>query len=163
MHLLRSILDSQLTRLENRDAIGEKRAELFRRAQLETAFSNFLSAWHAFCAVWFVMVGERRDATSTPITQSESRSTKTKPFAESNFPENPSLSNGEQSDDLNGKFPKEASFIDGLKTVQLSDLKEGYKKPCVRDSLLTGIGAGFGIGGVRAVLGGNGADDPPNA
>lgn len=28
--------------------------------------------------------------------------------------------------------------------------------PCVRDSLLMGIGGGFGMGGVRALLGGMG-------
>ena len=49
---------------------------------------------------------------------------------------------------------KEAGFIDGLKTVHLSDIREIHKKPCVRDALMTGIGAGFGIGGLRAVLGG---------
>ena len=36
----------------------------------------------------------------------------------------------------------------------ISDLTSFHKKPCARDSLLLGIGAGFGLGGVRGVLGG---------
>lgn len=49
---------------------------------------------------------------------------------------------------------KEASYFDALRSIQLSDFQEVHKKPCVRDALLTGIGGGFGIGGVRAILGG---------
>ena len=49
---------------------------------------------------------------------------------------------------------KEASIIDAAKTVHLADFKEVHKKPCVRDALMTGIGAGFGIGGLRSILGG---------
>ena len=48
---------------------------------------------------------------------------------------------------------KEASYFDALRSIQLSDFQEVHKKPCVRDALLTGIGGGFGIGGVRAILG----------
>lgn len=36
----------------------------------------------------------------------------------------------------------------------ISDIKSFYKAPCARDSLMLGMGAGFGIGGVRAVIGG---------
>lgn len=49
---------------------------------------------------------------------------------------------------------KEASYLDALKSVQLNELQEVHKKPCVRDAFLTGIGSGFGIGGVRAITGG---------
>lgn len=49
---------------------------------------------------------------------------------------------------------KEASYSDALRSIQLSDFQEVHKKPCVRDALLTGIGGGFGVGGVRAILGG---------
>ncbi len=49
---------------------------------------------------------------------------------------------------------KEVGVVDVLKTIKLSEFKEVHKKPCVRDSLLTGIGGGFGIGGVRAIWGG---------
>ncbi|RFU26617.1 hypothetical protein B7463_g9715, partial [Scytalidium lignicola] len=47
----------------------------------------------------------------------------------------------------------EPTFTNALKTVRLGDLKQVHMYPCVRDSLLTGIGAGFGIGGLRALLG----------
>ena len=49
---------------------------------------------------------------------------------------------------------KEVGVVDVLRTIKLSEFKEVHKKPCVRDSLLTGIGGGFGIGGIRAIWGG---------
>ena len=39
-------------------------------------------------------------------------------------------------------------------SITLEDFKKVHKQPCVRDSLLLGISGGFGLGGVRAVLGG---------
>lgn len=48
---------------------------------------------------------------------------------------------------------KEASYSDALRSIRISDFQEVHKKPCARDALLTGIGGGFGIGGVRAILG----------
>lgn len=52
-----------------------------------------------------------------------------------------------------GKVP-EAGVIDALKSIKSNEFKEMHKKPCARDALLTGIGGGFGIGGVRAIWGG---------
>lgn len=52
-----------------------------------------------------------------------------------------------------GKVP-EAGIIDALKSIKPNEIKEVHKRPCVRDALLTGIGGGFGIGGVRAIWGG---------
>ena len=53
-----------------------------------------------------------------------------------------------------GSKNQEASLLDAAKTIRLSEFKEIHKKPCVRDALMTGIGVGFGIGGVRSILGG---------
>ena len=53
-----------------------------------------------------------------------------------------------------GGRTKEASYLDALRSIKLSDFQEVHTKPCVRDAFLTGIGSGFGIGGVRAILGG---------
>lgn len=50
--------------------------------------------------------------------------------------------------------PASAGLIDALKSIKLEDFKEVHKKPCTREGFLTGIGAGFGIGGIRAILGG---------
>jgi len=44
-------------------------------------------------------------------------------------------------------------LTDAVKTIRMEDFKEVYKYPCARESLLTGIGGGFGVGGVRALLG----------
>jgi cytochrome c oxidase assembly protein subunit 20 len=43
---------------------------------------------------------------------------------------------------------------DALQTIRLQDFSQVHMYPCVRESLLMGIGAGFGVGGVRAMLGG---------
>lgn len=48
----------------------------------------------------------------------------------------------------------ESSILEAAKTIKLGDFKELHKKPCTRDSFLVGIGAGFGVGGIRAVIGG---------
>jgi cytochrome c oxidase assembly protein subunit 20 len=52
---------------------------------------------------------------------------------------------------LNNKTP---NFFDALKTIRLQDFTQVHMYPCVRESLLMGMGAGFSIGGVRSVLGG---------
>lgn len=49
---------------------------------------------------------------------------------------------------------RETSILEAAKTIKLGDFKDLHKKPCVRDSFLVGIGAGFGVGGLRAVIGG---------
>lgn len=53
-----------------------------------------------------------------------------------------------------GKDPKDVSYSDVVGNLSVSEISSFYKAPCARESLLTGIGAGFGIGGVRAVFGG---------
>ena len=45
-----------------------------------------------------------------------------------------------------------------FRTLRPSDFVHFYKAPCVRDSLLVGLVSGFGIGGLRMVLGG--MDEP---
>ncbi|KAJ5439458.1 uncharacterized protein N7458_010456 [Penicillium daleae] len=53
-----------------------------------------------------------------------------------------------------GKDPKDVSYSEVVGTISMSEISSFYKVPCARESLLTGIGAGFGIGGTRAVFGG---------
>jgi len=53
-----------------------------------------------------------------------------------------------------GGRQKDASLIDALRIMKLSDFTEVHKKPCGRESLMTGIVSAFGVGGFRAVLGG---------
>ena len=53
-----------------------------------------------------------------------------------------------------GSTPQVAKLSDAWKTIRLEDLKQVYMYPCVRESLLYGIGGGFGVGGVRALWGG---------
>lgn len=53
-----------------------------------------------------------------------------------------------------GKDPKDVSYSEVVGDVSMSQISSFYKAPCARESLLTGIGAGFGIGGIRGVFGG---------
>ena len=53
-----------------------------------------------------------------------------------------------------GKDAKDVSYSEVVGDVSVSQLSSFYKAPCARESLLTGIGAGFGIGGVRGLFGG---------
>ncbi|KAI9677773.1 MAG: hypothetical protein M1829_002545 [Trizodia sp. TS-e1964] len=52
-----------------------------------------------------------------------------------------------------GGRPTNLSIIEAAKTIKLEDFKEVHKKPCVRNALLAGILGGFGVGGVRGILG----------
>ncbi|KAL4921855.1 hypothetical protein BDW62DRAFT_197558 [Aspergillus aurantiobrunneus] len=53
-----------------------------------------------------------------------------------------------------GKKANDVSVAEAMKSLSLNNATSFYKAPCARDSLLLGIGAGFGVGGVRGVLGG---------
>ena len=53
-----------------------------------------------------------------------------------------------------GGRQKEAHLMDALRMMKFTDFTEVHKKPCVRESLLTGILSAFGVGGLRAILGG---------
>lgn len=49
---------------------------------------------------------------------------------------------------------KDISVSEVIKGLTFDNVKTFYKTPCARDSLLTGIGIGFGAGGLRSLLGG---------
>lgn len=101
----------------------------------------------------------REDATSKPprpskATTSSPESTAHEPYAIPVAPPNANALAGGAGLNTAGGRTKQAGYFDALRRIQLSDFQEVHKKPCVRDALLTGIGGGFGIGGVRAILGG---------
>jgi cytochrome c oxidase assembly protein subunit 20 len=50
--------------------------------------------------------------------------------------------------------PKDVTLSRSTKTMSIRDLTTFHKGPCARDSLLLGLGAGFGVGGVRGIVGG---------
>ncbi|KAL1967580.1 hypothetical protein VTN77DRAFT_3095 [Rasamsonia byssochlamydoides] len=52
---------------------------------------------------------------------------------------------------------KDISLTESIKSITLKDFTTFYKAPCARDSLLVGLGAGFGAGGIRGILGGLGS------
>jgi cytochrome c oxidase assembly protein subunit 20 len=53
-----------------------------------------------------------------------------------------------------GSTPPVPKLSDAIKTLRIEDIKQVHMYPCVRESLLYGIGGGFGVGGVRALWGG---------
>ncbi|MCJ1467122.1 hypothetical protein MMC07_005744 [Pseudocyphellaria aurata] len=67
-------------------------------------------------------------------------------------PENANALPGGAINTAGGKVRK-LTIMEALKTIQLQDFNDFYKKPCARDALLAGIGAGFGIGGLRGIMG----------
>jgi cytochrome c oxidase assembly protein subunit 20 len=57
-----------------------------------------------------------------------------------------------------GKNPKDVSYSEVIGSVSLSEMSNIHKRPCARESLMTGIGVGFGVGGLRGVLKGTKTD-----
>ncbi|KAK6443722.1 hypothetical protein LTR95_000549 [Oleoguttula sp. CCFEE 5521] len=47
----------------------------------------------------------------------------------------------------------EPTLVNAFGTVKLEEFRELHKRPCVRDALMVGIGAGAGVGGIRGLLG----------
>ena len=74
-------------------------------------------------------------------------------------PENANAIPGGSSNTAGGKS-QEAGIIDAARSIRLSDFRDVHKKPCVRDALMTGIGTGFGAGGLRSILGGKSPSRP---
>ena len=68
-------------------------------------------------------------------------------------PQNANLMPGGTENTAGGQT-KEIGIGDALESIKLEEFTEIHKKPCVRDALMTGIGSGFGVGGVRALAGG---------
>lgn len=104
------------------------------------------------------MAADTRDSTSPkqPTANSNMAGVNGKTYDTFNYP-----ATIEHKDSLPGansktlvERQKEPGFVEALKTIKLQDFKEVHKKPCTREGFLTGIGAAFATGGVRAILGG---------
>lgn len=67
-------------------------------------------------------------------------------------PENADLLPGKAVNTAGGKI-RDTTLIDAVKTIRLKDFKDVHKKPCARDAFLAGFSAGFGVGGIRAIIG----------
>ena len=68
-------------------------------------------------------------------------------------PENANAIPGGATNTAGGRV-REATILDGLKSIQLHELRQVHTKPCVRDAFLVGIAGGFAVGGVRLILAG---------
>ena len=95
-----------------------------------------------------------KPAESSKSTASPSKGPAHEPYAVPVAPPNANILSASAGLNTAGGRTKQAGYLDGLRTIQVNDFKEVHQKPCVRDSLLAGISSGFGIGGVRAILGG---------
>lgn len=106
------------------------------------------------------MAGDIRDQTnSSPganLPSSATDSGKPNNYETFNVPP-PSANALPEGSGLNtaGAHPQLKDAIgDAFKTVRLGDFKQVHLYPCVKDSLMMGIGGAFGMGGIRALWGG---------
>ncbi|KAL8885443.1 MAG: hypothetical protein Q9215_006699 [Flavoplaca cf. flavocitrina] len=103
------------------------------------------------------MAADTRDSTSPkqPTANSNMAGVNGKTYDTFNYPA--TIENKDSLPGANSKTlverQKEPGFVEALKTIKLQDFKEVHKKPCTREGFLTGIGAAFATGGVRAILG----------
>lgn len=90
-----------------------------------------------------------------PFTGTQWQNGKSQPYtAPIPPPANANLMAGGTEHTAGGKTPDVTlgnAFQNGLAWKDFTDLP---KRPCVRDALLTGIGGGFALGGMRAIWGG---------
>nr|POE48650.1 cytochrome c oxidase protein 20, mitochondrial [Quercus suber] len=84
-----------------------------------------------------------------PFSGAQWKSSEASPYKP---PENANMLAGGTQHTAGGQIPEVSitnAFDGGLKWSDFTDLP---KKPCVRDSLLMGIGAGFAMGGLRVIF-----------
>jgi hypothetical protein len=66
-------------------------------------------------------------------------------------PQNANMMPGGTENTAGGQT-KDIGLGDAIEAIKLEDFTVIHKKPCVRDALMVGIGSGFGVGGVRALV-----------
>lgn len=74
-------------------------------------------------------------------------------------PENANLLGGGTEHTAGGKTV-DVGLVDAAKTITKEDWTKFHRKPCVKDSLLTGIGSGFALGSARAIWRGKKKNKP---
>lgn len=67
-------------------------------------------------------------------------------------PEDPANALSKSTFKPQGKNPKDATYSEIIGEVSVSEISKVHKRPCGREALMSGIIAGFGIGGLRSVL-----------
>lgn len=58
------------------------------------------------------------------------------------------------ANDFSPETQAEPLFTGAVKRIKLEDFTKVHLQPCARESLLSGIGIGFVVGGLRFVVGG---------
>lgn len=66
-------------------------------------------------------------------------------------PQNANMMPGGTENTAGGQT-KDIGLGDAIESIKMEDFTVIHKKPCVRDALMVGIGSGFGVGGVRALV-----------
>lgn len=94
-------------------------------------------------------VSLKQDASAQSFTGSQWTAPAAQPYKPSP-PENANLLPGGTNNTAGGK-EVDVGIMDAAKTITLEDWQKFHRKPCVRDSLLTGIVGGAGVGGLRAI------------
>ncbi|KAL8761003.1 MAG: hypothetical protein Q9184_002836 [Pyrenodesmia sp. 2 TL-2023] len=102
-------------------------------------------------------------ASGQPSGSPDPSSSARKTYDTFNYPataENVNSLPGSNGSKVGKQQPMNAGYIDAVKSIRLADFTEVHRKPCTREGFLMGIGAGFGVGGVRAILGGKESGTP---
>lgn len=66
-------------------------------------------------------------------------------------PQNANIMPGGTENTAGGQT-KDIGLGDAIESIKMEDFTVIHKKPCVRDALMVGIGSGFGVGGVKALV-----------
>lgn len=66
-------------------------------------------------------------------------------------PQNANMMPGGTENTAGGQT-KEIGLGDAIESIKMEDFTVIHKKPCVRDALMVGIGSGFGVGGLKALV-----------
>lgn len=97
------------------------------------------------------MAGDTRDAAAPPPSgNAQSQNAQSQPTSK---PESANLLADRAAINTAGGGRTDVSFMDAAKTIRIEEFASIHQKPCVRDGLLTGMGVGFGAGGLATVLG----------
>lgn len=111
-------------------------------SQDQSAFQESANAAHSFNA-----------SPDAPKKKHESSQSQTgKLWDAFGNPEEPANALAKATYKPQGKDPKDVSYSEIIGSVSLSEMSTIHKRPCARESLMTGIGVGFGVGGLRGVL-----------
>ncbi|MCJ1354990.1 MAG: hypothetical protein MMC33_004980 [Icmadophila ericetorum] len=99
------------------------------------------------------MAADSREPTQPPQSPFPTTSTSSKPSITLPLNANALPLSASQNTAGHHGPPSQPTFLEAISILHPSDLTTLHEKPCVRDALLFGIASGFGVGGLRGIIG----------